>query len=390
MTTNTNPVSALFQGTAPANVSTTTTATTGLAPGFSDYQSYLNNLANAGNSALAIPSNQLVAPLSSNQTSAFAAAPTAAQTYQAPLSTATGALSTAAGGITPSQINAFYNPNVAAVNKSLEQANQQNINTTVLPALQALGAQTGNTGSSRLLNATGQTLGGLQAGLLAQENTNNANAYNTAVSNALTEQGNLTNAANVGGNLAVSGQNAANSALTEQSTLGAQQQAQNQAIINAPLTQATNAAGLLKGYTVPTTSTTNYNGPASVYGPSQASQLLAAGSLLNSLPSGTLSGITTSLSNLLGGSSSGTVNTGTTGDTMGGSGASSVGTMDYSGSSTGTSQAGQIEYNSKGEPIGYYNASGTFVPSSNPVNDLMNQNNISSDTTDYSTNYGDQ
>ena len=388
MTTNTNPVSALFQGTAPANVSTTTTATTGLAPGFSDYQSYLNNLANAGNSALAIPSNQLVAPLSSNQTSAFAAAPTAAQTYQAPLSTATGALSTAAGGITTSQINAFYNPNVAAVNKSLEQANQQNINTTVLPALQALGAQTGNTGSSRLLNATGQTLGGLQAGLLAQENTNNANAYNTAVSNALTEQGNLTNAANVGGNLAVSGQNAANSALTEQSTLGAQQQAQNQAIINAPLTQATNAAGLLKGYTVPTTSTTNYNGPASVYGPSQASQLLAAGSLLNSLPSGTLSGITTSLSNLLGGSSSGTVNTGTTGDTMGGSGASSVGTMDYSGSSTGTSQAGQIEYNSKGEPIGYYNAYGTFVPSSNPVNDLMNQNNVSSDTTDYSTNYG--
>ena len=74
----------IFQGTAPANVNTTTTATTGLAPGFSDYQSYLNNLANAGNSALAIPSNQLVAPLSSNQTSAFAAAPTAAQTYQAP------------------------------------------------------------------------------------------------------------------------------------------------------------------------------------------------------------------------------------------------------------------------------------------------------------------
>jgi len=382
----------IFQGTAPANVNTTTTATTGLAPGFSDYQSYLNNLANAGNSALAIPSNQLVAPLSSNQTSAFAAAPQAAQTYQTPLSTATGALSTAAGGVTPAQISAFYNPNVAAVNQSLEQANQQNINSTVLPALQALGAQTGTTGSSRLLNATGQTLGGLQAGLLSQENANNANAYNNAVTNALTEQGNLTNAANVGGNLAVSGQTAANSALTEQSTLGAQQQAQNQAIINAPLTQATNAAGLLKGYTVPTTSTTTYNGPASVYGPSEASQLLAAGSLLNSLPSGTLSGIGTSLSSFLGlgGSNTGAVNTGTTGDTMGGTGATSTGTMDYSGSSTGTGQAGQVEYNSQGQPIGYYNTAGTFVPSSNPVNDLTNQNNISSDTTNYSTNYGDQ
>jgi hypothetical protein len=293
MTTNTNAnnSSSIFQGTAPPNVNTTTTATTNIPTAFSSYQDYLNNLAGAGNASLSTPASQLVAPLSANQTGAFNAAPSAAQTYQSPLSSAETTAGTAAGGVGANQINAFMNPYITDVNKALETATQQNINQTVLPALQAFGATSGNTGSSRLLNATGQTLGQIQQGLGAQESSNLANAYQSAATNALNEQQNLGNIANVQGNLASTGQTAANAALTEQANLGAQEQAQNQAIINAPLTQASNAAALLKGYTVPTSSTTTYNGPASVYGPSQFSQLLAAGSLANSLPSGTLSGL---------------------------------------------------------------------------------------------------
>ena len=294
----------IFAGTAPPNVNTTTTATTNIPTGFASYQDYLNNLAKAGNTALATPSTSLVAPLSANQTGAFNAAPSAAQTYQAPLSSAETTAGTAAGGVGSNQINAFLNPYVQDVNKNLETATQQNINQTVLPALQAFGAGSGNTGSSRLINATGQTLGQIQQGLGAQESSNLANAYQSAVTNALTEQSNLGNIANIQGNLASTGQSAANSALTEQANLGAQEQAQNQAVINAPLTQASNAAALLKGYTIPTSSTTSYSGPASVYGPSQFSQMLAAGSLANSLPSGTLSGLGKYISNSL--SSAGT------------------------------------------------------------------------------------
>jgi len=384
--------SSLFQGTAPPNVNTSTTATTGLAPGFSDYQSYLNNLAQAGNTALATPSSNLVAPLSSNQINAFAAAPSAAKTYQTPLTSAETTAGTAAGGVGTNQINNFLNPYITDVNKALETATQQNVNQTVLPALQAFGAGSGNTGSSRLINATGQTLGQIQQGLGAQESANLATGYQNAVTNALQEQQNLGNIANVQGNLATSGQNAANAALTEQATLGAQQQAQNQAVINAPLTQATNASQLLKGYTVPTTSTTNYSGPASVYGPSPLSQVAGLGSLIGAVGS---SGLGTTISDALSKGASGlsnifgnlftgsNVSTGSTGDTFGGTGASSSGTMDYSGSSTGKGNPGEVVYGSNGQPTGYYNSTGDFVSSggfSNSINDI---NNTAVDMTNY-------
>jgi hypothetical protein len=290
----------IFQGTAPPNVNTTTTATTSIPTGFSSYQDYLNNLAGAGNTALSTPASQLVAPLTSNQTSAFNNASNAAQTYQAPLSSAETTASTAATPVGADQINAYMNPYITDVNKNLETATANNVNTNVLPGLQAFFAGSGNTGSTRALNATGQALGNIQTGLGSQESTNLASGFQNAVTAAQNEQQNLGNIASVQGNLASTGQTAANAAENNLASLGAQEQAQNQAIINAPLTQATNAAALLKGYTIPTSSTTTYNGPASVYGPSQFSQLLSAGSLANSLPPGTFSSLGKDISNLFG------------------------------------------------------------------------------------------
>jgi hypothetical protein len=64
---------------------------------------------------------------------------------------------------------------------------------------------------------------------------------------------------------------------------GAQQQALEQAKINAPLTQATNVANLLRGYQVPTGTTQTYSGPmAGVYGASPLSQLTSLGALVGS------------------------------------------------------------------------------------------------------------
>ena len=96
--------------------------------------------------------------------------------------------------------------------------------------------------------------------------------------NALTEQSQL-------GNIGTQNMNATVSGLNEASSLGAQGQAQQQAIIDAPLKTATSAAGLIKGLTIPTSTTQTYSGPASSYGPSPLSQVASLASLFAS-PSG--------------------------------------------------------------------------------------------------------
>ena len=64
---------------------------------------------------------------------------------------------------------------------------------------------------------------------------------------------------------------------------GAQEQAQRQAEINAPLTQATNVANLMKGYNVPVTTTEKFTGPiAGVYGTSPLAQVTGLGTLIGS------------------------------------------------------------------------------------------------------------
>jgi len=64
---------------------------------------------------------------------------------------------------------------------------------------------------------------------------------------------------------------------------GAEQQAFEQAKINAPLTQATNVANLMKGYNVPSSTTETFKGPiAGVYGPSALNQVVGLGSAIAS------------------------------------------------------------------------------------------------------------
>jgi len=300
----------IFQGIAPPNVTTTGTTQT-IAP--TQYLDFLSSLGQAGQSALTpntlqgniAAGSSLVAPLTSNQTTAFGNAANAAQTYQAPLSQAITTAGNAAQNIGADQINNFLNPYVSDVNKALETNTANNVNTNVLPSLQAFFAGSGNTGSSRALNATGQTLANIQTGLGTQESTNLSNAYNSAVTNALQQQQNLGSIANTQGNLASTGQTAANAAETNLASLGAQEQAQTQAQINAPLSNATNVAALLRGYTIPTATNTTTNGPANSYAASPLSQIAGLGSLFASPSGGTsaFNGIKTALSGLFGGGS---------------------------------------------------------------------------------------
>lgn len=267
-------VSNAFQGTAPANVNTSQTTTT-QAP--AEYNDFLKQLGQVGTSQMNATPQSMVAPLSNLQNAVYGTNEGQANSANL-LSGALSPLQTASQTVGQDQINSYYNPEVQALNDSLSQQTQQAVNNTVLPSLQALGAQTGSTGSSRLLNATGQTLGNIAQGLTAQQNANNVGAYNTAMQNALTEQSQL-------GNIGTQNMNATVSGLNEASSLGAQGQAQQQAIIDAPLKTATSAAGLIKGLTIPTSTTQTYSGPASSYGPSPLSQVASLASLFAS-PSG--------------------------------------------------------------------------------------------------------
>ena len=261
-------VSNAFQGTAPANVNTSQTTTT-QAP--AEYNDFLQQLGQVGTSQMNATPQSMVAPLSNLQNAVYGTDEGQANSANL-LSGALSPLQTASQTVGQDQINSYYNPEVNALNNSLATQTQQAVNNTVLPSLQALGAQTGSTGSSRLLNATGQTLGNIAQGLTTQQNANNAAAYNSAMTNALTEQSQL-------GNIGTQNMNATVSGLNEASSLGAQDQAQQQAIINAPLQTATTAAGLIKGLTIPTSTTQTYSGPASSYGPSPLSQVASLASL---------------------------------------------------------------------------------------------------------------
>ena len=267
-------VSNAFQGTAPANVNTSQTTTT-QAP--AEYNAYLKELGQVGTSQMNATPQSMVAPLSNLQNAVYGTDEGQANSANL-LGGALSPLQTASQTVGQDQINSYYNPEVDALNNSLATQTQQAVNNTVLPSLQALGAQTGSTGSSRLLNATGQTLGNIAQGLTSQQNANNVAAYNSAMQNALTEQSQL-------GNIGSQNMNATVSGLNEASSLGAQDQAQQQAIINAPLQTATSAAGLIKGLTIPTSTTQTYSGPASSYGPSPLSQIASLASLFAS-PSG--------------------------------------------------------------------------------------------------------
>jgi hypothetical protein len=271
-------MASLFQGDAPPNVETNrTTATT--APQY--LTDYLTDLAKVGQTTLAKPSDQLVAPLSTLQTDAFKAAPTDLYRYQNPMNQALTA-GKSAMDVSQGDISKFYNPYENAVVGGMANQSATNVQRNLMPALKAGFVGTGGLGGTRYANALGQTMGDVNTTLLQEQNKARTAGYQSALDAALREMSGQASAASTLTNLGTAEQNAATAGLKSATDLGAIQQAQKQAEINAPLTNATNVAALLRGYTYPTTVTEKYNGPASSYGPSVLSQIAGLGGLLAS------------------------------------------------------------------------------------------------------------
>lgn len=276
---------ALTQGSPLPAVDTTTTQAT-QAPEY--YTGYLTDLAQAGQKAINTDPTKLVAGFSDLQTKGFQDVPVAADSYKPGLQAAQTTIGDVSKGLTSERINALMNPYTTNVVDEMARLQQQNLQRNVMPGLKAAFAGTGSSGSQRFANATGQTLADMQANLTGQQQGALSAGYQQALQAALQNLQLQNQAAVTQGNLAGQEQTLGLTGANAKLNAGAQQQALEQAKIDAPLKQATNAAQLLRGYTVPTATTQKYRGPMpGAYSASPLQQLAGMAALFASGANGT-------------------------------------------------------------------------------------------------------
>jgi len=175
------------------------------------------------------------------------------------------------------------NPYTTGVVNEMERLQQQNIQRNLMPQLKAGFVGSGGLGSQRYANALGQSAADMQSNLLGAQTGALQQGYAQALQAAINEGQMQTQAAQLQGNLGAQAQALGLAGAGAMTKAGAEQQAFEQAKINAPLTQATNVSSLLKGYTFPASTTETYKGPlAGAYGTSPLSQIAGLGALIGS------------------------------------------------------------------------------------------------------------
>lgn len=269
----------LFEGKAPPNVKSTETVTATAPQYLTDY---LTQLATTGQAQLGMSGADLVAAQSPLQQQAYAAAPAALTRYQAPLTSAVSAGQAAAAPITQADISAFYNPYEQQVVSDLARQSAENVQQTMLPQLRGAFAGTGAFGSRRYAGATGQALADVQQDLLMQQSKLKAAGFQSALDAALRQKTGQAQAASALSGAGTAETTGAKGYLDVLSGLGKEQQAYEQAKIEAPTVRAQNIAQILRGYTYPTTTSKVYEGPAQSYGPSPLQQVAGLTSIIGS------------------------------------------------------------------------------------------------------------
>lgn len=265
----------LTQGSPLPNITTNQTQTT-TAPTW--YNDYLSNL--AGQSTAAAGNAQYVGaqPL---QQMAFQAAGALPGTYQPQMQAATNLATNVGNTDVAQRAGEFMNPYTNNVVNALDVLGKRNINEYLAPQATAAAVGAGQFGSKRGAEALG---GAVNIGL---QNLNAAQAqalqtgYGQSLQAAQADQSNKLNAASTMGNLATAGQNMGLADINALATMGGQQQTIGQNAELFPL-QALNAASQnVRGFTVPTSTTSSYTGPIpGAYSSSPLAQIAGLGSLV--------------------------------------------------------------------------------------------------------------
>lgn len=269
--------------------SSQTQATT--APGF--YQNYLTNIASGATAAIDPATGAQYVGAQPLQEKAFSGVEAAGAAYKptldaagntlgtaatsnSPLSAANPYLANASGDVGAAATN-LMNPYTANVVNSIADAGQRNIMQNLAPQATAGAVGSGQFGSKRGAEVLGQTIQNANKDIMNQQYQALNTGYNTALEAALKKQQLEGQLGSTAGNLASAGQQnltAAGRAQLEQaktnqelgladinalSNLGAQQQtiAQNRELF--PLTNLSTASSLLRGYNIPTSTSTTLN-----------------------------------------------------------------------------------------------------------------------------------
>jgi hypothetical protein len=274
-------MASVFQGGALPDVRTTTSVNPN-APGY--YTDYMSALSRAGINQLNLPASQLVAGFSPLQQQAFAQLPNVAGSYKPALTSAINTASQGAAGITPQGIQSMLNPYTKNVVDEMTRLTNQNVQRNLVPQLKGAFVGSGGLGSQRYANATGQTMADVQSNLTGQQQGALSTGYTQALQAALQNAQQKTSAAQTQGMLAKTQQDLGLAGINAQLGAGAQQQALEQARINAPLQNAINASALMRGYNVPIGTTETFLGPkAGVYAQSPLAQVAGSASLVQAL-----------------------------------------------------------------------------------------------------------
>jgi hypothetical protein len=268
-----------FQGGALPNVTETQTSKEN-APDW--YTNTVTSLSNVGQDYLKKTPDQLVAGYDPLQTQGYEKVAGAAGAYQPGLASATTTANAAAAGITPERLQQLMNPYTSSVVQELARQSGNALQRDILPQITGGFVGSGALGSSRYAGALGQAMTDASANLAGEQGKLLSSGYNNAVEALLKEQQNLTQAGKLQGDLATSAQTLG---LNESEALrkaGAEKQKYEQQKLEAPLTAASNVAGLLRGYQIPkdTTQTTVKPGQAGQFGMSDFEKIGTIASVL--------------------------------------------------------------------------------------------------------------
>ena len=258
----------LFQGAALPSV-VTTTEKAAQAPEF--YTNYLQDIANLGQSAV---SQGGIAGFSPLQQQVFQMAPDVAFSGAGSLGAASQLAGQAGATATPNIVGQYLNPYMSNVVNEMGRLQQRQIQENVLPRLGAGFAGSGQFGSRRQQQVTGNVLRDLQADLLGKQYQALQQGYGEATKAAQSDLQRALEASRAFTTLGQEQQELGLGGLKALSEYGGQQQALGQKMLDYPMAQAKAYSELMRGYQIPMADVTQTTGPqAGAYSNSPLAQI---------------------------------------------------------------------------------------------------------------------
>ena len=278
VTTGSHGGCSILQGKALPCITTKSSQVTA-APKF--YTDFLNNIATAGACVAANAHYVGATPL---QQAAWCKVAACQGNYKGALCAAKNVTTGVQNACLNQQAQKYMSPYVHCVVNQIGALGQANIMNNIGPQANAGIVGSGQFGSTRGATALGQVLSNAALGLTAQQSCALQKGYTQALCTAKSQENMQLAAANQGICEAKTTQALSLNCANALATMGAQQQTIAQNAQCYPMKQLVTESNLLKGYSIPESTSSSYTGPIpGAYSASLLQQLTGAGALAKGL-----------------------------------------------------------------------------------------------------------